>query len=88
MERQAPYTDHSVNSYTAAQMQQIALQRMQQNAGMNNFPGRIDSFVAEKELANLPLKAEGQGQWDKNAPRASTPLSSHPYSELNFFWTT
>ncbi|GMP22146.1 hypothetical protein CsSME_00000291 [Camellia sinensis var. sinensis] len=70
MERQAPYADHNVNPYAAAQMQQIALQRMQQNAGMSNFPGRPDSFISEKEHINM-LSKEGHRH----------PMSSHPYSE-------
>ncbi|KAL6989173.1 hypothetical protein U1Q18_014925 [Sarracenia purpurea var. burkii] len=82
MERQAAlYSDHNVNPYATAQMQQIALQRKQQNAGMSDFPGRPDSFVSEKEHTNLPSKAEGKWQRDKNGPRVSNPLSSYLYSE-------
>lgn len=76
MERQAPFAGPTIDPYALAQMHQIAMQRMQQNGGMNNFSGRPDSFAAEQEQANFPVKAEGQWQWDKNAPRISNPVSS------------
>lgn len=76
MERQAPFAGPTIDPYALAQMHQIAMQRMQQNGGMNNFLGRPDSFAAGQEQANFPVKAEGQWQWDKNAPRVSNPVSS------------
>lgn len=76
MERQAPFAGPTIDPYALAQMHQIAMQRMQQNGGMNNFLGRPDSFAAGQEQANFPVKGEGQWQWDKNAPRVSNPVSS------------
>ncbi|CAI9773082.1 unnamed protein product [Fraxinus pennsylvanica] len=49
MNRQASYADASANPYAASQMQmqQISAQRIQQNAAMSNFPGRLNSLPAE-----------------------------------------
>lgn len=50
MNRQASYADASANPYAASkmQMQQISAQRIQQNAAMSNFPGRLNSLPAEQ----------------------------------------
>ncbi|KAI7980190.1 hypothetical protein LOK49_LG07G01590 [Camellia lanceoleosa] len=65
MERQSLYAVPNVNMYAAAQLQQIATQRIQQTAGMSNFPGRPDSFPVEKEHPFVSSKAEGQRQWSR-----------------------
>ncbi|KAA8534606.1 hypothetical protein F0562_032135 [Nyssa sinensis] len=81
MKRQAPYPDSDANVYTASQMQHMSVQRMQQNAGMINFPGRPDSFPPEQERPYIPSKAEGQWQWDRDAPKVSNPMISHLHTE-------
>ncbi|KAA8539060.1 hypothetical protein F0562_025752 [Nyssa sinensis] len=75
---QAPYSDSNASPYA---MQQMSIQRMQQNAGMINFPGRPDSFPAEQDHPYIPSKVEGQRQWDRDAPKASNPMMSRLYTE-------
>uniref|UniRef100_A0A5B7BA73 Uncharacterized protein n=1 Tax=Davidia involucrata TaxID=16924 RepID=A0A5B7BA73_DAVIN len=83
MKRQAPYSDSNSNSnpYAAYQMQHMSIQRMQQNAGMINFPGRPDSFPAEEDRPYIPSKVEGQLQLDRDALKESNPMISHLYTE-------
>uniref|UniRef100_A0A5B7AV49 Uncharacterized protein n=1 Tax=Davidia involucrata TaxID=16924 RepID=A0A5B7AV49_DAVIN len=83
MKRQAPYPDSNANLYASSQMQQMSVQIMQQNAGMINFPGRPDYFPAKQECSYIPSKAEGQWQWDRDAPKVSNPKISHLYTEEN-----
>ncbi|XP_057980735.1 uncharacterized protein LOC131166314 [Malania oleifera] len=80
MKRQAPY-DASVNPYAASQMQHMAAQRMQHNAGLNNFPGRPDFYPGEEENPYMSSKSEGHSQWGRDAPKVSDPLPSHSYNE-------
>ncbi|XP_010263065.1 PREDICTED: uncharacterized protein LOC104601440 [Nelumbo nucifera] len=81
MRRQGQYADSGVNSYAAAQMQQMSAQRMQHNPAMNHFPGRPDALPKEEEHPYMSSKAGGQWQWDRDGPKASDPMSSHLYNE-------
>ncbi|XP_068651060.1 uncharacterized protein [Aristolochia californica] len=79
MRRQGQYADAGVNQLVASQMQQN--QRMQHNPAINLFPGRQDALSGEDETKYMIPKAEGQWQWDRDGPRGSNQLPSHPYKE-------
>ncbi|KAG9445257.1 hypothetical protein H6P81_016597 [Aristolochia fimbriata] len=79
MRRQGQYADAGVNPLVSSQMQQH--QRMQHNPVINHFPGRQDALSGEEETKYMISKAEGQWQWDRDGPRGSNQLPSHPYKE-------
>ncbi|XP_059665857.1 uncharacterized protein LOC132311777 isoform X2 [Cornus florida] len=56
-------------------------QGMPHNTGMNDFPGRTDSFSAKQEHPYISSKTEGQWQQDRDAPKGSNPMMSHMYNE-------
>ena len=67
------------------QMHYLSIQKMQQNLGVNSYPGRPDSFPAEEGRQYTPTKAEAQWQWDRDAQRMSPQLYSDgisPFSNL------
>ncbi|CAK9171113.1 unnamed protein product [Ilex paraguariensis] len=80
MDRQSPYADSRINPYTAAQMQKLAGERMQQKAALNNLPGRSNSFPAEQGDPYVTARTGGQWQWDRDVPNVSNPMSSQPYT--------
>ncbi|CAO2829729.1 unnamed protein product [Amaranthus hypochondriacus] len=49
---------------------------MQQNLGVNSYPGRPDSFPAEEGRQYTPTNAEAQWQWDRDAQQMSPQLYS------------
>ncbi|GMY23501.1 hypothetical protein FCV25MIE_18742 [Fagus crenata] len=81
MKRQASYADSHVNPYAASQMQHMPAQRMQPNAAMYNFPGRLDSLSTEEEYQYKSSKVEEQWQSDRDAPNVSNQTSSHSFNE-------
>ncbi|XP_059624396.1 nuclear pore complex protein NUP1-like isoform X3 [Cornus florida] len=62
-------------------MQHMSDQGMPHNTGMNDFPGRTDSFSAKQEHPYISSKTEGQWQQDRDAPKVSNPMMSHMYNE-------
>lgn len=76
MKRPAPYADASVDQNAVSQMQQMSAQRMQHNDRISNFPGQPDSLSAERGHSYISSRAEGQWQWDRDAPNS---VSSHLY---------
>lgn len=58
---------------------------MQQNLGVNSYPGRPDSFPAEEGRQYTPTNAEAQWQWDRDAQRMSPQLYSDGISPFMIF---
>ncbi|KAG1333902.1 Centrosome-associated protein CEP250 [Cocos nucifera] len=81
MRRQGQYADPGINPMVAAEMQQLSAHRLQQNSGMNHFPGRADSLRTEEEPQYVSSKSERQWQWDRDGPKGSNQPSSHMYKE-------
>lgn len=88
MRRQGQYADPGINPMVAAEMQHLSAQRLQQNSGMNHFPGRADSLQTEEEPQYMSSKSERQWQWDRDGPKGSNQPSSHMYKEgkLALLW--
>lgn len=79
MRRQDQYGDPSPNTYVAAQMHNMAGQRMETKS--SNFEERLEAFTPERENPYTNSKTEGQWRWELDGSNMSNSMASRIFNE-------